>query len=67
MFKITVNGEPRSATGADTVLSLLETLGLKPEATVVQRNDDVLERDRYATTRINEGDAYELVRFVGGG
>jgi thiamine biosynthesis protein ThiS len=64
---VTINGEKRSITPGTTVASLLEDLSLKPEATVVQRNDNVLERARYRDTALADGDVLELVRFVGGG
>lgn len=64
---LTVNGERRDVTNGATVLSLLEVLGLKPEATVVQRNDDIVDRRRYSDTELADGDRLELVRFVGGG
>ena len=46
---------------------LLASLGLKPQAMVVQCNGDILERERYGATVLHENDALELVRFVGGG
>jgi thiamine biosynthesis protein ThiS len=64
---VTVNGEKRSLDAGATVASLLAELDLKPEATVVQRNDDVLERTRYGEVELRDGDVLELVRFVGGG
>jgi len=66
-MKVTVNGESRDLDDGLTVLAMLERLGLKPEATVVQRNDDIVDRDRYGETPVSEGDTFELVRFVGGG
>jgi len=64
---ITVNGERREVAPDTTVAGLLDQLALKPEATVVQRNDDILDRARYNDTRLAPGDVLELVRFVGGG
>ena len=52
---------------SDAVLDLLQALSLDAKTTVVQRNDDIVERERYADTALTEGDALELVRFVGGG
>jgi sulfur carrier protein len=64
---ITVNGEARDVTADATIGTLLDSLGLNPKVTVVQRNDDIVSRDEYDTTQLYEGDALELVRFVGGG
>ncbi|MBN2310493.1 MAG: sulfur carrier protein ThiS [Candidatus Hydrogenedentes bacterium] len=66
-MNLTINGEQREAADGTTVLGLLESFGLKPEVTVVQRNDDIIDRDRYADTALAEGDCLELIRFVGGG
>ena len=66
-MKISVNGQPREVPEGATVMALLESLELKPKATVVQRNDDIVDRVDYASTRLAEGDVLELVRFVGGG
>jgi thiazole synthase len=34
---------------------------------VVERNREILERDRYAEVEVADGDEIELVHFVGGG
>jgi thiamine biosynthesis protein ThiS len=49
------------------VKQLVESLGLLPEATAVQRNEEIVARSAYADTILAEGDTVELVRFVGGG
>ena len=66
-MNVTINGEKRPLSQGTTVSALLDELGLKPEATVVQRNDGIVDRDAYGTTVIEDGDVLELVRFVGGG
>jgi len=66
-MQIQVNGESRDiATGA-TVRTLLEELGLNDKTVVVQRNDDVVVREEFGGTLLQDGDILELVRFVGGG
>jgi len=64
---VVVNGEQRQVADDATVLALLEGLGLKPKATVVQRNGDIVPRTEYAATHLCDGDVLELIRFVGGG
>lgn len=66
-MQITVNGEARDVTSDTTIGSLLQGLGLNPKVTVVQRNDDVVSRDEYDITVLQDGDVLELIRFVGGG
>ncbi len=65
-MKLTINGEPRN-TAAASVFALLEELGLKPEATVVEKNGEIVGRTAYRETPLDEGDVLELVRLVGGG
>lgn len=64
---LTVNGEARELEGDVTLLSLLDSFQLNPEATAVQLNDDILERDTYPSVSLNDGDTLELIRIVGGG
>ena len=65
-MKLTINGEGREVAAA-TVLSLLEELGLKPQATVVELNLEIVDRAAYGETPLAAGDVLELVRIVGGG
>lgn len=66
-MRITLNGEKREVAGGTTVQTLLDSLGFTAEATVVERNMDILDRSVYATTFVADADTIELVRFVGGG
>ena len=64
---LTVNGENRDLKDNTTLIALLESFSLNPEATAVQLNDDILERDTFQSITLNEGDTVELIRIVGGG
>ncbi len=64
---ITVNGEPREVEDSLTLLALMEEIGVKPEITAVQRNDEIVDRKAVPSTFLAEGDAIELIRIVGGG
>jgi sulfur carrier protein len=66
ILKMTINGEDREVAAA-TVFALLAELGLKPGATVVERNHEIVDRAAYRETPLAEGDVLELVRLVGGG
>jgi sulfur carrier protein len=65
-MKLTINGEDREV-AAGTVWGLIEELGLHPQATVVERNREIVDRDAFRETPLSEGDVLELVRLVGGG
>ena len=50
-----------------TVAALIEILGMKPDRVAVELNRDIIPRDHWAETQLNEGDHLEVVHFVGGG
>ena len=64
---VVINGEPRTVPGPATLLDLLAHLGLDPRTVVVERNREIVRRARLGDTEVAEGDAIELVHFVGGG
>ncbi|HEY7503337.1 MAG TPA: sulfur carrier protein ThiS [Gemmatimonadales bacterium] len=64
---VVVNGEERRVPGPATLLDLLRHLGLDPRTVVVERNREIVRRPRLGDTPLAEGDAIELVHFVGGG
>ena len=66
-MKLTINGEPREFSANLTVTSLLAELGLKSDRVAVELNRDLLPRDRWDKTQLNDGDKLEIVHFVGGG
>jgi sulfur carrier protein len=66
-IRIRLNGKEREVSGGHTVRSLLRELDLEPAMIVVELNRDILERERYGDVPVREGDALELVHFVGGG
>lgn len=66
-LEILVNGEPRHLPGPATVADLLRQLGLDPRTVVVELNRKIVRRLQLNDTALAEGDAVELVHFVGGG
>ncbi len=65
-MRITINGQPRETTRS-TVAGILQEINLSPERVVVELNRSILPRDLFAETSLSEGDALEIVQFVGGG
>ncbi|MGA3196316.1 MAG: sulfur carrier protein ThiS [Terriglobales bacterium] len=65
-MNLTINGESRTAS-AETLSALVEQLGMKPDRVAVELNREIVPRDRWPQTRLNEGDQLEIVHFVGGG
>ena len=66
-LEIMVNGEPRLVPGPATAADLLRHLGLDPRTVVVELNRKIVRRPQLGDTALAEGDAVELVHFVGGG
>ena len=64
---ITVNGETRAANPGATVADLLAEMGLSLGRVAIERNLDILPRAKWQETRLEAGDRYEIVHFVGGG
>lgn len=64
---VTLNGDDREVPAGQSVRELLESLDLRPELVVVERNREILDRHRYDEVRVEAGDVLELVHFVGGG
>jgi sulfur carrier protein len=64
---ISVNGEHRAATAGATVTDLLRDLGLNSGRVAIERNREILPRLKWSETRVEAGDRYEIVQFVGGG
>jgi len=66
-IRIRVNGDERQVPSGLSATALLEHLGLHPRMVVVERNGEILRAEALPATAIREGDALELVHFVGGG
>jgi len=66
-MRITVNGEPREVEPDITLLDLMRSLGVQPELTAAQHNDDIVDRKTVAALTLADGDSVELIRVVGGG
>ncbi|HXJ87365.1 MAG TPA: sulfur carrier protein ThiS [Candidatus Binatia bacterium] len=68
-MKLQINGEQKTfdSGGQFTLAVLVESLGMKPDRVAIELNRDIVPRDRWAETSLNDGDTLELVHFVGGG
>jgi len=64
---VRVNGEEHAVASGASVADLLAQLGLAKERVAVERNRQVVPRAAHAETRLEPGDALEVVTFVGGG
>ncbi len=66
-IQVQVNGKEREIQSGLSVHELVESFDLNPLLIVVELNREVLSRDQFKDVQVSEGDALELVHFVGGG
>ena len=64
---VVINGERQRVTPGASLLDVLSQLQLDPRAVVVEHNRRIVRRPALGDVKVNEGDAIELVHFVGGG
>ncbi|HWK10969.1 MAG TPA: sulfur carrier protein ThiS [Vicinamibacterales bacterium] len=64
---IILNGEPIAVQDCANIQALLARLDIDGRRVAVERNMVVVKRSAYATTPLLDGDAIEVVNFVGGG
>lgn len=64
---VRVNGVTRDLPDRSTIEQLLDLFKLAKKSVVFELNQKVVERNSYSVTELKEGDALEIVHFVGGG
>jgi sulfur carrier protein len=67
MIGVQVNGRSVELAGPTPLLHYLRGLGVDARAVAVEVNGEILERERYDTCTLRDGDTIEIVRMVGGG
>src|SRR5258708_36323776 len=65
-ISIVVNGENRAAKPGATVVDLLADLGLNSGRLAIERNLEILPRQKWIENKVEDGDRYEIGQFVGG-
>lgn len=66
-LNLQVNGEPCTCSPQTNLPQLLEQLGLNPRLVAVEYNGEILHRQFWSETQMQEGDRLEIVTIVGGG
>lgn len=64
---IRVNGKQETFEGTISLNAYVEKKGYRPERIAVERNGEIVPRNRYGETLLADGDVLEIVSFVGGG
>ncbi|MSR14463.1 MAG: sulfur carrier protein ThiS [Gammaproteobacteria bacterium] len=63
---LVVNGELRNLSNASTLTELLNALALTGRL-AIEVNGEIVPRSHYSEYRLNDRDAIEIVRAIGGG
>ena len=66
-LSIQLNGEPRRVAPGTTIAALLAALELPAAKVAVERNLEIVPRSTFGDVVLADGDALEIVHFVGGG
>ena len=66
-MQITLNGEPRSLEGTQTLADLVATLGQPPALLATAVNGEVVPRAARETVQLREGDAVFTFQPITGG
>ena len=65
--QVRINGEHRRVVEGISIAELVGELGFDPLRVAVERNLEVVPRSTLTTVAVQDGDDFEIVRFVGGG
>jgi sulfur carrier protein len=66
-LKLIVNGKEKEVPDRVTARGLLDTLGLPPQAVVVERNEEVIRRADLDAVKLAAGDRIEIIQMIAGG
>jgi thiazole synthase len=66
-LQIRLNGEHRAVPGGVSIAEMLKEIGVDPAKVAVERNLEIVPRSAFGDVRVEDGDEYEIVHFVGGG
>ena len=64
---VMINGEHRCVPAGTSLAQLIAEVGLDPRRVAVERNLEIVPRSTFSDVMVEDGDAYEIVHFVGGG
>ena len=64
---VIINGEHRRVPAGTSLAQMIAEVGLDPLRVAVERNLEIVPRSTFGQVMVEDGDAYEIVHFVGGG
>ncbi|KJS34460.1 MAG: hypothetical protein VR70_17565 [Rhodospirillaceae bacterium BRH_c57] len=66
-MKLTINGDLHDHPDGLTLQELLHAIGLDARKVAVERNREIVPKSQYGDVVLADGDALEIVHFIGGG
>ena len=66
-MRLSINGEMKTFTNSINLSKLLEILNIQINGVAVAINMEIVSRNKYNETILNDEDDIEIVRAVGGG
>jgi len=67
MITLTLNGKPKQLDQPIQLSRLIESLQLRAQFIVVERNGEIVPRETFDRVTLQDGDVLEIVHMVGGG
>jgi sulfur carrier protein len=67
VIRLQVNGKQVELEAPTPLVLYIEALGVNPRTVAVEHNGEIIQRERFASVVLGEGDRVEIVRMVGGG
>ncbi len=66
-MKLKINGKVKTFSETLSVSCLIDELKLNSERVVIELNSDILQKEKWDSTKLRNDDKLEIVSFVGGG
>ncbi|TRZ50745.1 MAG: sulfur carrier protein ThiS [Dehalococcoidia bacterium] len=66
-MKVRINGKEQDISGLENLCELIEERDLSGKAVVIEHNYNIIPKDKWRETILDESDNIEIVSFVGGG
>lgn len=66
-INITINGKKEEFSGELSILELLDKKNIKKEVVTIELNNNIIDKNKYDSTVVKDGDVLEFVYYMGGG
>lgn len=64
---VQVNGEKKQIERDTNLSQLLKEFNLRSDSCVLELNREIVDKGKYESVYLREGDSLEIVHFIGGG